>query len=88
MTSKIEVILKVQETIQILVVDHGVGLSDADKSSVIGRFYRVDRNDGLGSGLGLSIVDNIAKLHRWQLTLQDTKNGGLTVQLTLLKPVD
>jgi signal transduction histidine kinase len=88
MTSKIEVILKVQGTIQILVVDHGVGLSDADKSSVIGRFYRVDRNDGLGSGLGLSIVDNIAKLHRWQLTLQDTKNGGLTVQLILLKPVD
>jgi signal transduction histidine kinase len=88
MTSKIEVILKVQETTQILVVDHGVGLSDTDKSSVVGRFYRVDRNDGLGSGLGLSIVDNIAKLHRWQLALKDTKNGGLTVQLTLLNPVD
>ncbi|MEH6444543.1 MAG: ATP-binding protein [Oceanospirillaceae bacterium] len=83
MTSNIEVILKAQERIHILIVDHGKGLSDMDKKNVSRRFYRVNKNDGLGSGLGLSIVDNIVELHQWECNMLDTKHGGLTVEITL-----
>src|SRR4051794_16853732 len=46
------------------VADRGPGIDDADRGKVFGRFYRADNvRSRPGSGLGLSIVDQIAEGH-------------------------
>jgi signal transduction histidine kinase len=61
---------------RILVQDNGPGVPAEERSSVLQRFYRRDR-DRLtpGSGLGLSIVAAIARLHQFELALQDGEPG-------------
>lgn len=56
------------------VADHGPGVPDADKQAIFERFYRKDT--GLGSGLGLSIVRRIARLHGGEASLQDHSPHG------------
>lgn len=67
----------------ILVVDHGPGLSEAEKEQVWERFFRVNHNTANGSGLGLSIVREIVALHSGECELLNTVNGGLTVKILL-----
>ena len=61
---------------QILVQDDGPGIPAAERTTVLQRFYRGgDKRLIAGSGLGLSIVAAIVRLHRFQLTLQDAHPG-------------
>jgi signal transduction histidine kinase len=68
---------------EISVTDNGPGLGDAEKDKVVERFYRGDASRGTpGVGLGLSLVQAVAKLHG--STLQFTaRNPGLKVALAL-----
>lgn len=70
----------------IQVIDKGIGISQEDLERVTERFYRVNkarsRSDG-GSGLGLSIVDMLTKLHGGQLTIHSTLGTGTTVEIEL-----
>ena len=50
---------------------------------VLERFVRLSPGDGKGSGLGLSIVGEIAALHGGRVELADTPGGGLTVRVHL-----
>ncbi|THD61338.1 HAMP domain-containing sensor histidine kinase [Phenylobacterium sp.] len=61
---------------RIVVQDNGPGVPDAERSAVLQRFYRSER-DRLtpGSGLGLSIVAAIVRMHRFRLELQDAAPG-------------
>jgi signal transduction histidine kinase len=73
-------------TVEISVSDNGPGIEDAEKSKVMQRFYRGDASRGTpGVGLGLSLVQAIAKLHGAQLDLRDNL-PGLRVCLTM--PLD
>lgn len=45
------------------VEDNGIGIPEPLRLRVLERFYRVDGSPGNGCGLGLSIVDEITKLH-------------------------
>ncbi|NCC32578.1 MAG: hypothetical protein EOM24_11250 [Chloroflexia bacterium] len=56
------------------VVDHGPGVPDADKQAVFDRFYH--KGPGLGSGLGLSIVRRIARLHGGEASIEDQQPRG------------
>jgi signal transduction histidine kinase len=68
---------------QISVADNGPGISAAERSKVVERFYRGDASRGTpGVGLGLSLVDAVAKLHGSTLELQD-QAPGLRVVLAL-----
>src|SRR5271154_6590969 len=68
---------------EISVADNGPGIDDAEKSKVVERFYRGDASRGTpGVGLGLSLVQAVAKLHGSALELSD-RNPGLRVVLTL-----
>ena len=65
------------------VIDHGQGISDADKPLVFDRFYRATATRALpGSGLGLAIVRQFANDHEAIVTITDTPGGGATVSLT------
>jgi signal transduction histidine kinase len=61
---------------RILVQDNGPGIPEGDRPAVLQRFYRGERDRLVpGSGLGLSIVAAIVRLHRFELELQDAAPG-------------
>jgi two-component system sensor histidine kinase QseC len=68
------------------VVDHGPGISDADKPQVTQRFKRVYGTEASGSGLGLNIVTEVLKKLSGSLVLEDTVGGGLTSTIKLNYP--
>jgi signal transduction histidine kinase len=62
---------------EIAVTDNGPGIQDSEKAKVVERFYRGDASRGTpGVGLGLSLVQAVAKLHGSALELSD-RNPGL-----------
>ncbi|SDP39229.1 signal transduction histidine kinase [Ralstonia sp. 25mfcol4.1] len=64
----------------LLVEDNGPGVAPFERESVFKRFYRGEASASReGSGLGLSIVREIARLHGATVALADTQGGGLTV---------
>ena len=67
------------------VVDHGPGLTDADKADATRRFWRGDTSTP-GTGLGLAIVEALARASGGAVELTDTPGGGLTVGVTFRKP--
>jgi signal transduction histidine kinase len=69
--------------VEIAVADDGPGIADADKPRAAERFFRGDRSRASpGVGLGLSIVDAVAKLHGGVLQLLDN-HPGLLAQMVL-----
>jgi len=66
----------------ISIVDNGPGIPQDQRKSVLQRFYRVAETSGVGgSGLGLSLVDAIVKLHGFALVLDEAEKGGTRAQL-------
>jgi signal transduction histidine kinase len=66
----------------LFVEDDGPGLSPGDRERVRTRGERLDESVP-GSGLGLSIVRDIAKLYNGEIVLSDSRLGGLGARLTL-----
>ena len=65
-----------RDRVSVVVSDNGPGIPDADKARVVERFYRGRRGSGAeGIGLGLSVVDAVARLHGGTLTLSDNRPG-------------
>jgi signal transduction histidine kinase len=64
------------------VEDDGPGLSPADRGRVLQRGERLDESVP-GSGLGLSIVRDIAKLYGGELAFAESRQKGLAARLTL-----
>jgi signal transduction histidine kinase len=82
---KIEVAVRKREdgAAEVSVTDNGPGIGAAEKSKVVERFYRGDASRGTpGVGLGLSLVQAVAKLHGSLLELLD-QSPGLRVVLTI-----
>jgi len=69
-------------TVRIIVDDDGPGLSPSDVAQVAQRGQRLDETKP-GSGLGLSIVTELAALYRGSLTLGTAPIGGLRAELVL-----
>ncbi len=68
--------------LRILVDDDGRGLSETERAQVSRRGQRLDESKP-GSGLGLSIVTDLAGLYGGSLTLGHAPIGGLRAELVL-----
>jgi signal transduction histidine kinase len=68
--------------LRIVVDDDGRGLSEAERTQVSRRGQRLDESKP-GSGLGLSIVIDLAGLYGGSLTLGNAPIGGLRAELVL-----
>ena len=67
---------RVEAKIEIAVADQGPGILDSDRNRVLQRFVRLEGSrTQSGSGLGLSLVNAIAHLHKGALHLEDNKPG-------------
>ena len=69
----------------VTVADNGPGLSTTDQAHIFERFYRVDssrqRSSNDGSGLGLSIVDEVMKAHGGAVSVSSEPGKGATFTL-------
>ena len=69
----------------VTVADKGPGLTAEDQQHVFERFYRVDtsrqRSSSDGSGLGLSIVDEVMKAHGGSVSVSSEPGNGATFTL-------
>lgn len=63
------------ETLELWVRDNGPGVPDAEKATVFDRFHRGGDDRG-GSGLGLNIVQVIARAHGGSVRVEDADAGG------------
>ena len=69
---------------RVTVLDRGPGIDAADADRVFDRFYRADGARGLpGSGLGLSIVDDVARAHGGTVFAGIRPGGGAAVGFTI-----
>ena len=70
--------------VELTVRDHGPGIETEDLSKIFDRFYRstVHRNHP-GSGLGLSIVAQVAAEHNGAVRVQNLPDGGAQFFVTL-----
>ncbi len=79
------------EAVAVAVRDHGIGMTPLQASRVFDRFWRADaaraRTTG-GSGLGLSIATEDARLHRAWLQAWGTPGEGSCFRLTLPRTQD
>ena len=67
---------------RVRVWDTGPGIPPEDRIAVMRRFYRVDRSRHLpGTGLGLSLVAAIARLHGLALDIGARDGGGCVVTI-------
>ena len=66
--------------------DDGPGIPESERDRVLGRFVRLDaarsRDEG-GSGLGLSIVGEVAHAHGGSISIAQSPLGGARIQVTL-----
>jgi signal transduction histidine kinase len=68
--------------LRVTVEDDGPGLQPEQRETVLRRGARLDEN-APGSGLGLSIVEELAKAYGGSVTLSQSLWGGLKVELRL-----
>jgi signal transduction histidine kinase len=70
-------------SVEITVADSGPGIPAEQKPKAVERFYRGDASRGTpGVGLGLSLVDAVARLHGSELRLEDN-HPGLRARIVL-----
>ena len=70
-----------EESVEILVIDQGVGIPVRDLDRVFERFYRVDKarsRDTGGTGLGLAIVRHVATNHGGEVLVSSQEGEGST----------
>jgi two-component system, OmpR family, sensor histidine kinase MprB len=69
---------------RVVVADEGPGIAVEDRNSVFERFWRADTARTMpGSGLGLSIVAQVAQSHGGRVTVIDGATTGATIELVL-----
>ncbi len=69
---------------KISVIDQGIGIPETERTNVFTKFYRIGdekTRTTKGSGLGLYLVKEIAKLHDARVLIEDNSPSGTSVSL-------
>jgi signal transduction histidine kinase len=73
-----------QNVITISIKDEGRGIPAADRENIFQPFYRAgEKNLDKGFGLGLSLAQEIIKLHKGQISLESVVNKGTVFSIML-----
>ena len=79
----------VDKAVEIRITDQGPGIPEQDRERAFAPFQRLEtsrnRQTG-GTGLGLPIARDIIRSHGGDITLQNGREGGLTVTVRLPRP--
>lgn len=76
------------DSIEVEIVDHGVGIPPGSIDRIFERFYRVDRarsRETGGTGLGLAIVRHVATNHGGEVNVRSREGEGSTFILRIPK---
>ncbi|WP_299018654.1 ATP-binding protein [uncultured Photobacterium sp.] len=85
---KVDITIKdSKRELQISIRDYGPGIDNKLLEKVFEPYYRAERKDETGSGLGLTISRSIARTHGGDLKLQNHSKQGLEVHLILSREV-
>jgi two-component system sensor histidine kinase QseC len=78
-----------EDSVTLSVMDNGPGIPEELRERVFERFFRITGTQTTGSGLGLGIVQQIAKLHQGEVHLLTPSSGhGLEIQIIFPKNID
>ena len=72
--------------VKLEVIDHGIGIPPNEQSKIFEKFYRVGDplvHNTKGSGLGLSLVQHIAKAHGGDVVVDSAPGAGSKFTITL-----
>lgn len=78
---------ELERAVEILVTDEGPGIAPEEREHIFEKFYRAEtaRKVG-GTGLGLSFVAQVVRLHRADVLVASTPGRGATFSLRFNKP--
>jgi signal transduction histidine kinase/ligand-binding sensor domain-containing protein/DNA-binding response OmpR family regulator len=82
-------VTKTDESICITVEDSGVGIKEEHLEKIFDRFFEVsihnkpEKNYNKGTGIGLSIANNIVKLHHGEITVRNQMEQGVIFEVIL-----
>jgi signal transduction histidine kinase len=69
-------VIEDSQAVRVIIADSGPGIPEAAREKVFQRFFRLDASRATpGSGLGLSLVAAVAKLHGIKISLEGNKPG-------------
>jgi signal transduction histidine kinase len=72
--------------VKLEVIDHGIGIPPSEQHKIFEKFYRVGDplvHNTKGSGLGLSLVQHIARAHGGDVVVDSTLGAGSKFTITL-----
>ena len=73
-------------SVKLEVIDHGIGIPAGEQTKIFEKFYRVGDplvHNTKGSGLGLSLVQHIARAHGGEVVVDSTPGAGSKFTITL-----
>jgi len=74
------------DSVAVTIDDNGPGIPEAEMENVFRPFYRIEGSrsrDTGGTGLGLSVANDVIRAHGGEIRLQNRPGGGLRVVVTL-----
>jgi len=85
-----ECVVKIESETDILfirykVIDNGIGIPSEYQDKIFQAFFRLNRNDESGEGLGLAIVHRIVALHNGKIWVESVPGRGSTFIIELPK---
>ncbi|MGL5346175.1 MAG: PAS domain-containing sensor histidine kinase [Peptostreptococcaceae bacterium] len=83
---KIEINISTKDNIVISVKDEGIGIPKDKQESIFGRFEQVNKKmkkEREGSGIGLSLVSSLVKMHNGNIKLKSKLGEGSEFLITL-----
>jgi signal transduction histidine kinase len=78
-----------QDHVRLLISDFGKGIPASERKAIFERFYRIGNEEtraSAGTGLGLYIVQQIAKAHRWTIKISDNQPQGSVFAIEPIEP--